>query len=144
MVGLALVIHIDAGLRAGQTDIRLAGDYGGHHLVGSAAVDQLHLQALLGKEALAQGHILGRIEDGVGDLVEPHHCFFIRLSAGAQSRNHHQYSQNKCQDLFHSPFPQKRFKIFSTHSTSWYITTAAAARITTLVITRSMLNTWEP
>ena len=143
VVGLALVIHIDAGLRPRQADVRLAGDHSSHDLVGPAAVGKLHLQALGRKESLAHGHILGRIKHRVGDLVEPHHCGVL-LAAGAQPRHDHQCSQQKCQQFFHSPFPQKRFKNFSTHSTSRYITTAAAARITTLVMTRSMLNTWEP
>ena len=117
MVGLALIIHIDAGLGAGQTDVRLAGDNGGHDLVGAAAVGQLHRKPLGLKEALTHGHILGRIEHGVGDFIEPNHGG-VFLAAGAQHRHDHQYSQQECQQFFHDPFPQKRFNIFSTHSTS--------------------------
>ena len=50
-----------------------------------AAVGQLDLQPLVGKEAQAHGGVLGGVEHGVGHLVEPEgHGLGRFFSAGAQ------------------------------------------------------------
>ena len=141
---LALLGHVDAGLRPRQPYVRLTGHHGGHDLVGAAAVAQLHRQALISEEPLTDGHILRRIEYGVGDFAEPHRSGLLRLGAARHRRKHHTHRQQAGKYLLHDCTPQVRFNIFSTRSTSWYITTAASARISTLVITRSMLNTCDP
>ena len=95
IVLLALVIHIDAGFGPGQTDVRLTGHHGGHDLVGAAAVAQHHIQSLIGKEALADGHILRRIEHRMCDLRQAHGDQVLLLSAAAQQQRQDQTRQQQ-------------------------------------------------
>ena len=143
---LLLVMNVDAGLRPGKAHVRLARQHGGHHLVGPAAVGKLNVQALLLKEALAQGHVLGGVEDGMGDLTEAqgHGCFLRRGAAAAGGGCQNPQGGENCGSFSHSITPKRFPKNFSNRSTPWYMTTAAADRIRMLAITRSMLKTWEP
>ena len=152
---LALPVDIDAALRPRQSDIRAAGDDGGHDLVGAAAVAQVDVQPLVGKEALAHGHILRRIEHRVRHLAEPDGdglrrrvLLRVRVSfraAACQKRQRQQRGHTNADNtLFHTRTPHTEFRNFSARSTSRYMPTAAAPSASTLAMTRSMLNTCEP
>ena len=98
MVLLALIHHIDGGLRAGH--------HGGHDLIGAAAVGQLHVQPLLPEEALAHGHILRRVEHRVGDLAEPDGRQRPLPGAARQQQKQRQ-AQTPCNtNFFHALTPQ--------------------------------------
>ena len=108
IVLLALVVDVDAALAAGQADVALTGHHGGHHLVGAAAVGQLDVQPLVGKEAQLHGHVLRRVEDGVGHLVEPHRYRFRFAAAPGERRpQQRKHSQQKRQLSFHCITPNK-------------------------------------
>ena len=106
MVLLALVHHIDGGLRACQAHVRLTGHHGGHDLVGAAAVGQLHLQPLLAEEALAHGHILRRVEHRVGDLAQAHPGQLFFPGAARQNQQRRQTKTQYNTDFFHALTPQ--------------------------------------
>ena len=106
MVLLALVHHIDGGLRPGQAHVRLAGHNGGHDLVGAAAIGQLHLQPLLAEEALAHGHILRRVEHRVGDLAQAHPGQLFFPGAARQDQQRRQTKTQYDTDFFHALTPQ--------------------------------------
>ena len=48
----------------------VAGDKGGHDLVGSRTVDKGQVDAFILKIAQLNGRVLGGVEDGMGYLVE--------------------------------------------------------------------------
>ena len=110
VIVLALIINVDAALRPCQADIGAAGHHGGHDLIRTAAVGQLHLQSLVGKKTLLHGHILRRIEYGVGHLVEPDGDGRGLLSAAAAAGEQHRQQQGgeteKCQQFLHARTPQ--------------------------------------
>ena len=140
-----LLINIHAALRPCQAYVTLPGHHGGHDLIRSAAVGQLDGQSLFFKKAQFQCRILWRIEHGVGHLIESDGDglpFF--LTTAAQKCPHKGHSTQNCSKFFHVETPNKSFSRFSAHSTPRYIATAATASRRTLVITRSMLNTWDP
>ena len=106
MVLLALIHHVDGGLRPRQAHVRLAGHHGGHDLIGAAAVGQLHLQPLLAEEALAHGHILRRVEHRVSDLAQAHPGQLFFPGAARQQQKQRQ-AQTPCNtDFFHALTPQ--------------------------------------
>ena len=139
-------MDVDAGLRACEADVRLACQHGGHHLVGPAAVAELDGKALFLKKALAQGHILGSVEDGMGHFAQAQGLDLLlrRGAAAAGGGSQDPQGGENCGSFSHSITPKRFPKSFSNRSTPWYITTAAADRIRMLAITRSMLKTWEP
>ena len=102
--------HIDAGLRPRQADIGLAREHAGHHLVRAPAVHQVDLQALLLKEAQAQGHVLGRVEHRMGDFADLHG--FPQSGAGDQQQHQQQYS-----DFLHAIPPTCFLIAFSSIAT---------------------------
>ena len=139
-------MDVDAGFRAVEANVRLARQHGGHHLVSSAAVGKLNGKPFLFKEALTQGHILGGVEDGMGDFAEAQGLGLpLRRGAAATGGGcqEPQGGENRG-DFSHSITPKRFPKVFSNRSTPWYITTAATDRIRMLAITRSILKTWEP
>ncbi len=144
MILPAFVEHIDAGLRSGQPHIGLPCQDGGHHLVGPAAVGELHVQTLLFEEAQLERGVHRRVKDRVGDLVEPHFCAGFPSAAGGKQAYRQNQTQNQCDAFFHTVTPIYFFMAFSSHRIHWYISAAAAARISTVVMTRSILNTCEP
>jgi len=72
IVLLALVVHIDGGLGAGEADVDIPREDGGHDLIGPLAVGQLDVDALLAEKAQLDGRVLRGVEDGVGDLADGH------------------------------------------------------------------------
>ena len=65
----ALLIYVDAGLGSHESDLGIAGDEGGHDLVGSASVYQGQVNAFFLEIAQLNGRVLGGIEDGMSDLI---------------------------------------------------------------------------
>ena len=61
---------IDAGLRPHKSNLGVPGDQGVHNLVGPASIYQCQVNALLLEIPQLDSRILGRIEDGVGHLIE--------------------------------------------------------------------------
>ena len=116
VIVLTLVVHVDARLRSGETDVRLPGDDGGHDLVGAAAVAQFDLQPLIREKALFQRHILRRVEHRVCHLAQADGGRLLR-AAGAQGRRQ-QYRQNPTKKSFHCVTPNRFLNPFSSHSTS--------------------------
>ena len=83
----AFQIGVHGRLRAHKADLGIPGNDGGHHLVGAVAVHQIQLDSLLLKISFLNGHILGRVEDGMSHLIEGHlHGFLLLAVAGGSLR----------------------------------------------------------
>ena len=69
VVIIALDISIDTRLRSHEPDVRIPGYQGCHDLVSPGTVYQCQIDSLLLKIPQLDGGILGRVEDGVGNLI---------------------------------------------------------------------------
>ena len=110
IVVFALIINVDAAFRPGKADVALTRYHGGHHLVGSAAVGQLHRKAFLLKKTKLHGHILRRVKYGMGHFVETDRgqpFAAIPGAAATQQRQQHQSGKHRCDDFFHAFTPNK-------------------------------------
>ena len=116
VIVLALIVHIDARLRSGETDVRLPGEHRRHDLVGAAAVGQLDLQPLVREKPLLQRHVLRRVEHRMCHLAQADGGRLLR-AAGAQGHQQ-QYRQNPTKKPFHCVTPNRFLNPFSSHSTS--------------------------
>ena len=98
VVSGAFIVGVDRGFRAHKPNVRAVGEDGGHCLVSAKSGHQFQVDAFFLEISFFDGHIHGRIEDGVSHLVEDHFRFFRKVfsrsvfffgSAGAHSGAQH-------------------------------------------------------
>ena len=134
----ALQMDVDAGFRPRQTNVRLARQDSGHDLVGAAAVGQLQLQAFFLEEAQFHGRVERGIEYRMGHLVDRYGGQVLFLAAAGQGAQKQHQSRHSQDNSFHTVTPIYFFSTFSSHRMHQYISAAAAARSSTVAMTRSI------
>ena len=82
------IIGINGRFRPHETDIRFAGEDGGHHFVSSESTDKLQPDIFIFKIAFFDGHIHGRVKNGVGDFVQ---CHVRQLFLGGRLRSRRRF-----------------------------------------------------